>query len=320
MPIRHATVSVVILTVLSPCFAVDPKTPPVDPQTTKYISLLVNKDPATRAEAARVLGSIGDPHAVPALSKTTYDKNPRVRCAAAFALATFATDSGIPPFEHSMVQKRQQIVFPLRRNRKVCIYTIFSDGTGLKELSRGPGDYEPSLSSNGFALVYSASQQQRTINVRDMKSAKIRTLAEVPAGSSLRGPRISDDGNVVIYLRYDRKVFATRAGSKDHIFLSKKFPAAGFYGLAISGNGSKVAFDSGRPRKAGSGLSSPAAGELFVLDADGSNFQRITTNGPTILDINPALSRDGKRLAYMSGNYPNWDIWVAQSDGLASET
>ena len=317
MPIRHATVSVVILAVLSPCFAVDPKTPPVDPQTTKYISLLVHKDPAMRTEAARVLGTIGDPHAVPALSKTTYDKNPRVRCAAAFALVAFATDSGIPPFEYPLVQKRQQVVFPLRRNGKACIYSILSDGTGLKKLSQGPGDYEPSLSSNGLALVYCASRQ-RTINVRDMKSAKIRTLAAAPAGSGVDGPRISDDGNVVIYLRYDRRVFAARPGSKKQIFLSKKFPAAGFYGLAISGNGSKVAFDSGRPRKAGSGLSSPAEGELFVLDADGSNLRRITTNGPKILDINPALSRDGKRLAFMSGNYPNWDIWVAQSDGTGT--
>ena len=314
MTTPHVAVFVTILPILFPFVAAGQQTCLVDPQTEKYIALLADKDSKMRVEAANVLGTIGDTHAIPALSKTTYDSDPSVRWAAAFALATFATDLGNPPFDNPVDQKRQRTVFTLRKDGKACIYTILSDGTGLKELSREPGDYEPVLSRNALVLVYSGSNH-RTITVRDMESSKIRTLAEVPAGGTLSNPQIADDGKTVTYLRDHKRVYATRLDSTAQIFLSQKFPSAGFYGVAISGNGRKVAFDSWRQPSIEERLSSPTAGELFVVNADGSNLLRITTNGPDILDINPALSRDGTKLAYMSGNYPDWDIWVALADG-----
>ncbi|MEX0704968.1 MAG: HEAT repeat domain-containing protein [Planctomycetales bacterium] len=167
--------------------AAEAPTPPVDPETAKFVSLLAHEDPATRAEAAAVLGTLCDPDSISALSKTTYDGDLRVRWAAAEALSSFAADAALVPFSHPSARKKQ--------------------------------------------------------------------------------------------------------------------------------DGRKVAFDSGRTGAAESDRSSPAAGELFVINADGSDLRRITTNGPTILDISPTLSRDGKRVAYMSGNFPNWDTWVANTDG-----
>ncbi len=299
---------------LCPCFAAPPQASSLDPETAKYVAALADKDPATRAEAARVLGTIGDPDAIPALSKTTYDTNAAVRWAAASALAEFATDEGIPPFEYPTSCRRQQTVFPLRRKGNACIFAIFSDGTGLSKLSDGPGDYEPMLSANGRILVYAGSNL-RAINVRNMKSGKTRTLAEVETGSSVTNPQIADNGKVVVYLRDHCKVFATRPKSTAHVFLSEGFPSAGFYGVAISGNGRKVAFDTVCLREHKKRQSSQPMDELFVVDSDGSNLTCITASGRDVRDICPTLSRDGKRIAFMSGNYPDWDIWVANSDG-----
>lgn len=300
MFIRTAIVSAVIFAGHSSTFAVDQSTTPAHSEIERYGSLLEHEDAGKRATAARILGSIGDPRAIPALRKATYDKNPRVRWDAAFAIAAISGDTGVPSSAAQKPRKRRQIVFPLLRNGHLRIYTIFSDGTGFERLLHGYADYEAALSANGRTLVsccYGSSQ--RAIQVRDMKSARGRTLAAVPLGIGLSGPKISDDGSLVLFRR-DNQIFVTRSDATKHVFVSRKSQSAGFY-ADLSGDGRKIAFDS--------------AGELFVADANGSNLQRFTTNGSQIKDISPALSRDGKRLAWMSGNYPDWEIWVANIDG-----
>ena len=78
----------------------------------------------------------------------------------------------------------------------------------------------------------------------------------------------------------------------------------------------QIAFTSGRSGNA----------EIFVMDADGGNQLNLTNNPGG--DVNPALSPNGKQIAFMSDrdghvreghinahNSPNYEIYVMDADG-----
>ncbi len=74
---------------------------------------------------------------------------------------------------------------------------------------------------------------------------------------------------------------------------------------AVSPDGSKIA------------VMSSARGatnwEIWVMNADGSNPQRLTNNGSN--EGLPAWSPDGKSIAYVSDQGGSWAVWVMNADG-----
>ena len=214
--------------------------------------------------------------------------------------------------DHSVLGT-QRIAFAMKRDGKTRIYMICGDETSVTKLSDGPADYDPMLSADGCALVY-ATGPQRTINFLNVHSERTRAVDEVAAGHGLRHPILSKHGNVLVYVLDSKQVLSMNPRQGTRTVVSRGFAAAGYYGIALSGDGSKVAFSSGhRPRDDGPSLH--PTGELYVSHPNGSNLVRISRNGPKIKDICPSLSRDGTRMAYMSGNYPDWEIFTANTDG-----
>ena len=53
--------------------------------------------------------------------------------------------------------------------------------------------------------------------------------------------------------------------------------------------------------------------EIYVMDADGQNQQRLTQNDQN--DSSPSWSPDGKRIAFVSERDRNWEIYVMDADG-----
>jgi TolB protein len=78
---------------------------------------------------------------------------------------------------------------------------------------------------------------------------------------------------------------------------------------SVSANGSRVAFT----------VVSQATSEVWVMNADGSSPQRLTSN--TALDQMPGISPDGSRIAFMTTRDTvgmgglDYDIWVMDADG-----
>ena len=70
-----------------------------------------------------------------------------------------------------------------------------------------------------------------------------------------------------------------------------------------SPDGQKIVFDSNRDGKL----------EIYVMDADGSNVQRLTHNDKT--DSRPAWSPDGQRIVFNSSRDGNLEIYVMDADG-----
>jgi Tol biopolymer transport system component len=57
--------------------------------------------------------------------------------------------------------------------------------------------------------------------------------------------------------------------------------------------------------------------EIYVMNADGSNVQRLTFDpvGSPKSDVNPAWSPDGTRIAFVSNRNGNYEIYVMNADG-----
>jgi len=60
-------------------------------------------------------------------------------------------------------------------------------------------------------------------------------------------------------------------------------------------------------------VGSPGAGDIYVVDADGSNQRRLV--GGSSDDAEPDWSPDGRRIAYQSNQAGNYDLWVIDADG-----
>ena len=54
-------------------------------------------------------------------------------------------------------------------------------------------------------------------------------------------------------------------------------------------------------------------GEIYVMDADGSN--QINLTGNPAQDFDPSWSHDGSKIAFMSNRDGNWEIYEMDADG-----
>ena len=80
---------------------------------------------------------------------------------------------------------------------------------------------------------------------------------------------------------------------------------AGDTAPAVSPDGSKIAFMSS--------TRGATNWEIWVMNPDGSNPQRLTENGSN--DGLPAWSPDGQSIAFVSDQGGVWSVWVMNADG-----
>jgi dipeptidyl aminopeptidase/acylaminoacyl peptidase len=88
----------------------------------------------------------------------------------------------------------------------------------------------------------------------------------------------------------------------NYIVLDSSFATKGSY----PGDNGKIVFTDNDP-------DSPYDREIFVMDNDGSNVQRLTFND--VNDREPCWSPDGTKITFHRGDYPDIEIWVMDADG-----
>ena len=196
------------------------------------------------------------------------------------------------------------VVFHSRRGGALAkIYAMDPDGSGVQQLTFGPGnDLWPDLSRNGQRVAFTSNRSgNNEIYVLDLRTGALTNVSQSSADDNW--PRWSPNGHEVAFHsnragNYDIYVVSVDDGAVRQVTNDPSLDQWADW----SSNGQQLAWRRGM--------------DIFVADAGGleQNVRQLTST-PTVLDQMPAWSPDGKQLAYMSFDPGYCSVFVMDADG-----
>ena len=233
-----------------------------------------------------------------------------------------------------VVEAQAQIAFSSDRDRNDEIYVMDDDGKNQRNLTNHPDtDYAPSWLPDGTRIVFMSDRDGHVpkggvlpnfeIYVMDADGGNQQNLTNDPSHDI--SPAWSPDGKRIAFTSY-------RDGHDDAIHGR---PTAEIYVMDADGgnpqhltndlnddrhpswspDGKRIVFSSERDGHF-IGDFEITSSEIYLMDADGGNQQRLTENRKN--DWSPSWSPDGKRIAFSSdrkGDFVNYEIYLMDADG-----
>ena len=216
------------------------------------------------------------------------------------------------------VDTQAQIAFHSDRDGNWQIYVMDIDGKNPRNLTNNRhADRSPSWSPDGKRIVFTSERDGNIeIYVMDADGSNPRRLTENPNKDQF--PSWSPDGERIAFmsdrdgddLQFDIYVMDANGGNPQNLTnndFDERYPS-------WSPDSERIAFTSRRDGNFRNNFG--ITDEIYVMDADGGNQQRLTNNRGW--DWFPSWSPDGERIAFASdrrGDFENFDIYVMDTDG-----
>jgi Tol biopolymer transport system component len=192
------------------------------------------------------------------------------------------------------------------------IFVINTDGTG-KTLIHSSATYDtnPAWSPDGTQIACStASGSGVGIAVMNADGSNVRVLTG-PDGSPLDyNPAWSPDGSKIAFTAGSGDAIdVMNADGSDRRRLVTQTVGEAYNHLSWSPDGSRIAVETTRPQQSGSADRL----EIWVMNADGSNFVRLTNN--SVPDRHPDWTPNAQKILFARDNSFNGGIFTINPDG-----
>ncbi len=230
-----------------------------------------------------------------------------------------------------VVDAQAQIAFMSKRNGYFNpeIYVMDADGKNLQRLTNNrQNDLSPSWSPDGKRIVFTSDRDGHVIGgiptseiyVMDADGKNLQRLTNNLSDD--RSPSWSPDGKRIVFTS-DRdghviggiptpEIYVMHNDGKNLQRLTNN--PDGDWNPSWSPDGKRIIFSA---RRDGHFIGETGiTEEIYVMDTDGKNLQRLTNNRQN--DLSPSWSPDGKRIVFTSdreGNFENFEIYVMDADG-----